>query len=429
MTLKFIDLFAGIGGFHEALDSISAECVFASEIDPRAREVYLNNRGNNLVGEFNNDFNDIFSGSIKSRIPEHDILTAGFPCQPFSKSGFQRGLEDIRGNHFLGIARIIEERRPRVVVLENVRNLVGPKHQQTWTQIRDILRGLGYIVQDSPTIFSPHLIPAHLGGTPQSRERVFIVAVRDDRRSKSLLIPDSPLPNRPVGDWDPNRWNLAETVLQPNKEILNLCDYLLTEEEISIIEIWEEFLNYAGTTNGRRLPGFPLWADEFRVKTPDVSGLPNWKSNFILNNHSFYRTNKTAVLPWLKKHKYLRNLPASKRKLEWQADDLGSIWLGLIQFRPSGIRVKRPTYAPALVAMNQTSIYGPEKRRLTVREAARLQGFTDSLDFGDQAESISYRQLGNAVAPKTALYVLGECSKAWEFFPQDIRDELAKEEC
>jgi DNA (cytosine-5)-methyltransferase 1 len=76
--------------------------------------------------------------------------------------------------------------------------------------------------------------------------------------------------------------------------------------------------------------------------------------------------------------------------------------------------------------MNQTSIYGPKKRRLTVREAARLQGFNDSLDFGTQLDSISYKQLGNAVAPKTALFVLRECSKFWPFFPQDIRDELTK---
>ena len=426
MTLKFIDLFAGIGGFHEAFDSIQAKCVFASEIDPRAREIYLNNRGDNLDGEFNEDFNEIFLRPIKSLIPEHDILTAGFPCQPFSKSGFQRGLEDIRGNHFLGIARIIEERRPRVVVLENVRNLVGPKHKETWTRIREILRGLGYLLPDSPTIFSPHLFPAELGGTPQSRERVFIVAVRDDRRRKSAILPESPLTNRPVGDWNPNNWNLAKSILQQDKQITNLSDYVLTDEEISAIEKWEELLHLAGSLEGRRLPGFPFWADEFRVSPPDVSDLPQWKSNFVLRNHNFYLANKSDLIPWLRKNNYFRNSSASKRKLEWQADDLASIWDGLIQFRPSGIRVKKPTYAPALVAMNQTSIYGPKRRRLTVREAARLQGFNDSLDFGAQTGSISYRQLGNAVAPKTALFVLRECSKAWPFFPRDIRDELIK---
>ena len=405
---------------------MEAKCVFASEIDPRARQIYIRNRGENLDGEFNEDFNEIFLNPIKSRIPEHDILTAGFPCQPFSKSGFQRGLEDIRGNHFLGIARIIEERRPRVVVLENVRNLVGPKHKQTWTTIREILRGLGYLLPDVPTIFSPHLFPAELGGTPQSRERVFIVAIRDDRRRKTEIVPEAPILNRPVGNWNPNNWDLAKSVLQQDKQISNLSDYLLTEEEVSFIEIWDEFLDLTGSAEGRRLPGFPFWADEFRVRTPDVSDLPKWKSNFISRNHNFYLTNKPELKKWLTRNNYFRHLSASKRKFEWQADDLASVWDGLIQFRPSGIRVKKPTYAPALVAMNQTSIYGPKKRRLTVREAARLQGFDDSLDFGDQADSISYRQLGNAVAPKTAHYVLRECSRVWPFFPQDIRDELMK---
>lgn len=426
MSLTFIDLFAGIGGFHEALESMSATCVFASEIDPFARDIYIRNRSNNLTGEFNQDFNEIFEGSITKRIPKHDILTAGFPCQPFSKSGFQRGIDDIRGNHFLGIARIIEERRPRVVLLENVRNLVGPKHRQTWTTIREILRGLGYLLPDSPTIFSPHLFPADLGGTPQSRERVFIVAIRDDRRNKREIHFESPLVNKPVEGWNPADWDLGKSVLQRDSQIPDLSDYQLSEDEIAVIDLWEDFLIRVGSSEGRKLPGFPFWADEFRMKKPDLSDLPSWKSNFIRNNHNFYLANKFEVQNWLSSNNYLRSLTPSKRKLEWQADDLGSIWDGLIQFRPSGIRVKKPTYAPALVAMNQTSIFGPKKRRLTVREAARLQGFDDSLDFGDQANSTSYKQLGNAVAPKTALFVLRECSKSWPFFPQDIRVELTK---
>jgi len=426
LTLKFIDLFAGIGGFHEALETIGAKCVFASEIDPYAREVYLSNRGKNLHGEFNIDFNEIFSGSLRATIPQHDILTAGFPCQPFSKSGFQLGIEDIRGNHFLGIARIIEERRPRVILLENVRNLVGPRHQKTWATIREILRGLGYLLPDIPTIFSPHLIPPEDGGTPQCRERVFIVAVRDDRRRKTQLDVISPLQNKPVAGWNPEDWDLSKSILQKDRQISDLGEYVLTEEEVEVIELWNQFLNLVGSNKGRRLPGFPLWADEFRIRTPQVSGLPGWKSNFIKNNHSFYLANKTELQVWMKENNYLRNLPVSKRKLEWQANDLESLWDGLIQFRPSGIRVKKPNYAPALVAMNQTSIFGPRKRRLTVREAARLQGFRDELDFAGQPNSVSYRQLGNAVAPKTALYVLRECSKAWPFFPQDIRHELEK---
>ncbi len=426
MSLSFIDLFAGIGGFHEALEPIGAKCVFASEIDQNARTVYMMNRMNSFDGEFNEDFNDIFTSNVRSRVPKHDILTAGFPCQPFSKSGFQRGISDIRGNHFLGIARIIEERRPRVVFLENVRNLVGPRHHDTWVTIRSILRGLGYLLPDFPTIYSPHLIPSELGGTPQSRERVYIVAVRDDRRNKSEIILTNPLTNKPYGEWDPTKWNLKKTILENDRDIKDLDSYRLTEEETIAIEIWEEFLHLTGADSGRRLPGFPLWADEFRVKRSTTHELPSWKVSFIKQNHQFFLDNRNHLKTWISDNNRLRHMPASKRKMEWQADDMASIWDGLIQFRPSGIRVKKATYAPALVAMNQTSIYGPRHRRLTVREAARLQGFNDSLDFGSQPNSVSYRQLGNAIAPKTALFVLRECSRAWECFPKDIRLELNK---
>jgi len=292
--------------------------------------------------------------------------------------------------------------------------------------MRKILRGHGYLLPDFPIVFSPHLIPEELGGTPQSRERVFIVAIRDDRIVKNDIDLVLPLLNKPVNGWDPNKWDLSTTILQKDIQIVDLSQYLLNEEEIAIVDLWDEFRELVGQQNGRRLPGFPFWADEFRTRTPSTVGLPTWKANFVNSNHKFYVSHKNVLMEWMKSNKYLRELPASKRKLEWQADDLGSLWDGLLQFRPSGIRVKKPTYAPALVAMNQTSIYGPKRRRLTVREAARLQGFSDSFDFGNQANSISYRQLGNAVAPKTALFVMRECSKAWSVFPDDIRSELSK---
>ena len=100
---------------------------------------------------------------------------------------------------------------------------------------------------------------------------------------------------------------------------------------------------------------------------------------------------------WKKRHDNLRGLPASRRKFEWQAQDAASIWDCVIQFRPSGIRVKKSTYLPALVAITQTSVIGSRRRRITPKEAARLQGFSDAFSFGDQADRYTYKQLGNAV--------------------------------
>ena len=103
---------------------------------------------------------------------------------------------------------------------------------------------------------------------------------------------------------------------------------------------------------------------------------------------------------------YSDAFPASRRKLEWQAQDTPRLWDTVMHFRPSGIRAKRPTYVPALVAMTQTSIIGSRERRLSVREGARLQGLPDSFSFGDQATSISFRQLGNGVSVGAVKHVL-----------------------
>jgi DNA (cytosine-5)-methyltransferase 1 len=101
---------------------------------------------------------------------------------------------------------------------------------------------------------------------------------------------------------------------------------------------------------------------------------------------------------WFKEFPIVRASIPSKRKLEWQAQDMTSIWNGLIHFRPSGIRVKRPTYVPALVAITQTTIIGKLKRRISPKEAARLQGMPETFSFGSQSDVLSYKQLGNGVS-------------------------------
>jgi DNA (cytosine-5)-methyltransferase 1 len=100
---------------------------------------------------------------------------------------------------------------------------------------------------------------------------------------------------------------------------------------------------------------------------------------------------------WLKKWNHLEDFPASRRKFEWQAQDAKSLWETVMHFRPSGIRAKKATYVPALVAITQTSIVGKQKRRITTREGARLQGLPDWFDFVDQTDALTYKQLGNGV--------------------------------
>ena len=116
-----------------------------------------------------------------------------------------------------------------------------------------------------------------------------------------------------------------------------------------------------------------------------------------MKNSDFYTENKTLLNRWLKKWNYLEHFPQSRRKFEWQAQDSKTLWETIMHFRPSGIRAKKATYVPALVAITQTSIIGKHKRRVTIRESARLQGFPDWFDFVDQPNSLTYKQLGNAV--------------------------------
>jgi DNA (cytosine-5)-methyltransferase 1 len=394
---KFIDLFAGIGGFHAALAAMGGECVYAVEIDKVAAAVYERNWGMNPLGDITEVANDFLVN-----VPDHDVLCAGFPCQPFSKSGAQKGMDETRGTLYWNILRIIQERKPAIVLLENVRNLAGPRHRHEWQIIIETLRSEGYRVSETPAIFSPHLLPPDLGGRPQVRERVFITATRLPDGNSYEKECDPVASNSPIDGWDPTTWHL-ETDL-PLEEDATTKDCGLSEAETLWVDAWDEFVRMMWEEReGRRLPGFPLWADEWvHRKALDHERLaiePKWKANYLVKNSEFYTEHKRVIDKWTKKWKiYSEVFPASRRKLEWQAQDTPSLWDAVLHFRPSGIRAKAPTYLPALVAITQTSIIGTRKRRISPREAARLQGFPDWFDFGEQAKSATYRQLGNGVS-------------------------------
>ena len=397
MSFKYVDLFAGIGGFHAALGALGGNCVYASEIDNHAAKVYQRNWGIKPEGDITLAAND-----SNMDVPEHDVLVGGFPCQPFSKSGKQLGMEESRGTLFWNIAKIIEVRKPKLVLLENVRNIAGPRHAREWEVIIRTLRTLGHRVSSVPLVVSPHKISPSHGGRPQSRDRVLIAATLDQTQKNHLAIEPDPLDlSHAFEHWNPQKWNLKTHLpLEPSLGTKEKNKLKLSNNEISWIEAWNEFVEIIVAKHGHKeLPGFPIWADEF-VHTRDLKiprGTPKWKANFLTKNSEFYTKHKKILDPWLKKWNHLSEFPPSRRKLEWQAQDAKNLWSTIMHFRPSGIRAKKATYVPALVAITQTSILGSQKRRLSIREAARLQGFPDWFDFMDQAESLTYKQLGNAV--------------------------------
>lgn len=430
MSFTYADLFAGIGGFHAALSALGGECRFVAEIDDDARRVYALNWGADLATDsgprrpLDKDIIPLTENAMD--VPKVDVLAAGFPCQPFSKSGFQRGINETRGTLFFNILRVLQERRPSVILLENVRNLAGPRHSDTWKMIVGQLRDAGYKVSGQPTVFSPHLLPPDRGGTPQVRDRVFILGTYVGDRKAWDLADDTPVVERkPVLDttgvrWDPTRWDLASTDLPfVGGPLLQAEDdytarYALSDAETRWLDVWDDFVAMmAEFRHGVRLPGFPLWADVWltcraKGKVAIPHDTPAWKADFLRKNRDFYLAHKGVVDIWFDRHDDLGELPASRRKLEWQAQDESSLWDCVIHVRPSGIRVKRATYLPALVAITQTSIIGAQQRRLTPREAARLQGLPDDFTFGTQADALTYRQLGNGVHVGAAYHVLRE---------------------
>ena len=169
---KFIDLFCGIGGFRLALEKQGMQCVFSSDIDKKVQEVYYKNFGDKPFG----DITEI----PEKKIPKHDILCAGFPCQPFSISGNKNGVLDDRGRLFYEIVRIAEYHKPYILLLENVKNLISIDNGKILKTIETKLDEIGYSVYR-------HVINASFFGIPQARERIYFVCLRKDIQTDSKM--------------------------------------------------------------------------------------------------------------------------------------------------------------------------------------------------------------------------------------------------
>ena len=378
-NFKYIDLFCGIGGFHQAMENLGGDCVYACDIDADCRKTYYSN----YKIEPDSDITKIEAKDI----PVHDVLCAGFPCQAFSKAGKRLGFADeTKGTLFFDICRILQFHKPKYALLENVRNLASHDHGNTWKIIHDSLVDLGYNVIDEPVIFSPHYI-----GIPQHRERVFIMCVRKD-----------------IGYLPPFYFNIdkipkcsIDDILLNDEDIPDIKKYRLTEDKIEWINLWNEFIQ---NIKCDKLPSFPIWADclcpiENSPFYKEWDTLPRWQQTFVIKNSQLWQDNKGFIDTWLQKAKKNINFFGSKAKFEWQAgpdDKNPNVWEHIMQIRPSGLRVKPGTYFPALVAITQTSIVGKRKRFLTPRECARLQSFPDSFNY-DPKNPQAYKQFGNSI--------------------------------
>ncbi len=420
--MKFVDLFAGIGGFRVALERLGHECVFAAEIDSQLQEIYGRNfpDGPPIHGDIR---------LSKQHVPSHDLLCAGFPCQPFSKSGAQAGLNDeTSGTLFHEILEILERHRPKHVILENVGNFERHDEGWTWRIVKSSIEKLDYNVVGTEHLTSGGeglLSPHHLG-LPHHRERFFAVASLDDL-SKSVFPPR----NRTAVT------NMAD-IVQPRDD-LSECDKEETQifdQHRRCIEHWNSFL-CALPEERTTLPSFPIWGDEISADYPyeeitpwaamlaatndsiitsnghfqtweayydlpsyartEVEKFPKWKVRFIKSNREWLASIRDNLSSkWISN---LRTFPPTLRKLEWNCQgEERNLWKHILQFRPSGLRVKRYVSSPSLVAMTSTQIpiLGPEQRHFTRVEGLRLQGFNDDFNVPN-SRAATFKALGNAV--------------------------------
>jgi DNA (cytosine-5)-methyltransferase 1 len=370
-NFPFIDLFSGIGGFHQAMTHFGGRCVLASDIDKEAIKVYKTNYGIDSA---------INVRDIKtSKVPNHDVLCAGFPCQAFSKAGKQQGFMDqTRGTLFFEVARIIQAKHPRYIMLENVRNLVSHDGGNTYKVICNTLRDLGYRLTAEPLILSPYQF-----GIPQERERIYIPGFYDPKHTDTPIRIDF---DRPLLT---KNQNTIDDILDPNE---NDPFYNISTHTENVLEAWDEF--YHGVDI--KVIGFPVWSSYFKTNRIN-SKLPSWKKDFIKKNQDLYKRNKPFIDDWLREWNNLRDFTPTERKFEWQCgESVDSIWNAVIQIRPSGVRVKKPDVFQALVALVQTPIIGKYRRKLSVREASRLQSFPDNFVPDDNKQQ-AYKQFGNSV--------------------------------
>jgi len=352
--------------------SLGGECVLACDINPRCRDVYKNNYGITP----HPDVTTLDTATM----PDFDVLCGGFPCQAFSHSGKQRGFEDTRGTLFRDVARILRDKQPRYFLLENVKHLIGHDNGKTWAVIYQALTEVGYVTYDTPIVMSPHML-----GIPQHRERALLLGIRRDLAPPSL---------RPVPTVKAPASLSLSSILEDGEVG---APYTLSEADQELVDTWEKLVQHFKAT-GVKLPTFPIWSDEWD-STYSYEEEPLWKQKFIRQNREFYQAHHHFLAPWLASARQVGAFKGARRKLEWQCGAFqmqDSIWTLLFQFRPSGLRIKRANYSPALVAMAQIVYVGEKRRKLTPREVARLQSFPDSFQL-PRSDSVAYQQFGNAV--------------------------------
>lgn len=423
--LRFIDLYAGLGGFHQALESLGHKCVWASEYNNSLRELYKKNFPETPIS------GDIFKVDLDI-IPPHDVICGGFPCQPFSRAGKMLGFNDLKkGNHFFKILEIIDSKKddpPKYILLENVETILRHDKGKTIAVIRDELESRGYEIDYK--ILSPHEF-----NIPHHRRRLFIVGtLKNIGGLKKFNFPE------PY-----NEKNVKIHSILSDEDPFKGENLYLKEDKKKILDLWARFIQEF--PQEKSLPGFPIWSHEwgatypFENQSPRASSLkelketrgkfgrpikgrskeeaickyipryaqkdelvfPKWKVNYIRKNRIFYKENKQFIDNFLKNNPQLKEFEFSFQKLEWSCQGAKrTLDDKILQFRPSGLRVKLDNWAPALTTVRTQNVYIPWiGRKLSLKEIAKLQSmnlkYLPDIYDGKFYPNGGYKAFGNAV--------------------------------
>ncbi len=368
--MRAVELFCGIGGFRIALDDLQIETVFANDIDPKAAFVYKNNFGT-----------DIFiQGDIKqyeNLIPAHDILTAGFPCQPFSSAGKKMGIADPRGTLFESIVNILKKKSPKYFVLENVKRLISMEKGVHFATILNALSECGYYIEW-------RVINATQFGLPQSRERIMITGIKIDVPEPSIRLIES------------------EESFHFAKNPLNYANWIRLSKHGTAFKTWG--LCFKGNYFTESIGYTPF---EQSAKLKDVLQTEV--------SESFDFTNST--LERIPNSEYVNRYFNGVQILYNQR---GGARMGYSVFGTEGIA---PTLTCTTSRHYERYEINGKYRRLTNVEYARLQGFPDNHCHGITVYD-QYTLFGNAVPPKMVKWAINKITKNQIALPVTKQMEL-----
>jgi len=369
--IKYIDLFCGIGGFHQAMDKLDrTKCVLSCDIDKFCRENYHLNYGIEPHPNVKN--------INPENIEDFDIICGGFPCQAFSNAGKKKTFNDDRGLLFDEIIRIAKNKKPKFMFLENVKHILKVDNKKVIEYIKKSIDDNGYHLQ----LFQ---ISPHQYGIPQQRERVYFVCIRKDiYNGVDIKLPI-------------NNTNVSFTDFLDKKEDID-NKYFIDGDILKCLEAWDEMIKVF-EIDEKISPTIMINEHYNNHTQQQYNQYATWRQDYIKANKPLITKYKDKWDLWYTKHKDILTKREIYGKLEWQVGKIkpnDSIFNYFIQIRQSGIRVKKATYFPTLVAISQIPIYGKEKRYITPKECARLQSFPDSYKM-DPNDKHSYKQFGNAV--------------------------------